>query len=134
MRFPVCIAVSFALILAVVSPLAAQAESQSRSLTPEEGAFIRAFNQLMGDNPNLLVQRIPDRVKADDAQLICTKLDEGYSVASVNESLGRMSRKVSDPTIREALIEYTSTLLVVATYKLCPQHHEAVAEYTNTPD
>jgi len=131
MRLSTCIAASFALLSVVVLPLAAQAESQPRPLTPEEGAFVRAFNQVMGDNPSRFIQRVPDWLKADDAQLICTRLNEGYSVASVNESLGQLARKISDPIIREEFMDYSSGMLVMATYKLCPQHYGAVEEYTN---
>jgi hypothetical protein len=131
MRLPTCIAAYFAWLCVAVAPLTAQAQSQPRQLTPEERVFVQAFDEMMEDTPNNLVRLVPEWQKANHGQLLCTRLNQGYSIASVHESLMQRSLKISDPTIRQEFRDYSNRMIVMATYKLCPEYHDAVQNYIN---
>ncbi len=131
MRLPTCIAAYFAWLCVAVAPLTAQAQSQPRQLTPEERVFVQAFDEMMEDTPNNLVRLVPEWQKANHGQLLCTRLNQGYSVASLDESLRQRSLKISDPTIREEFRDYSIRMIVIATYKLCPEYQDAVQNYIN---
>ena len=131
MRLPTCIVAGFALLSVAVAPLTAQAQSQPRQLTSEEKVFIQAFCEMMGDTPNNFARLVPEWQKANYGQLLCTRLNQGYSVASLDESLRQRSLKISDPTIREEFRDYSIRMIVIATYKLCPEYQDAVQNYIN---
>ena len=131
MGLPTCIVAFFALLSVAVAPLTAQAQSQPRQLTPEEKVFIQAFYEMMGDSPNIFARLVPEWQKANHGQLLCTRLNQGYSVASLDESLRQRSLKISDPTIREEFRDYSIKMIVIATYKLCPEYQDAVQDYIN---
>ena len=134
MRFPTCIAASFALLTIAVAPLTAQAQNQSqpRALTPQESAFVQIFNLSMEDKPNSLVRMIADWGKADDGQMVCTALKLGKSVESVHNSLIDRSLQISDPTIQQEFMQYSNGILIAATVTLCPEYHGAFVQYINS--
>jgi hypothetical protein len=130
MRLLTCIAASFALFSVTSAPLTAHAQSQPRSLTPEEVVFIEAFDAITKSVANnRLIQNAADWQKADHAQEICRAFDSGSSVEGVTNTFVDISVRLEDELKQKEFGEYASRLLVAGTRNLCPEYNWMLDQY-----
>jgi hypothetical protein len=108
----------------VSSPLAASAQTYSSQADRE---YLSRVNQsLSRQNSPLLA--VPDNQKIAAAQYTCTQLDNGRTLASLDDEILGASSKVDKREEREAFVDFLVTTQIVGIYKYCPQHIEQLKD------